>query len=139
MYTRPYFQNSAEVSVPEKYDGNALKEETANKSGDDEVRSTESEEMNEELRAPWDRIESEANEQTVKTGADVDSKRGILGGLMKNLPFGSLPFKLNFMGSDGFKLGYEEILIIAIALFLIFSKGGDKECGIALLALIFIT
>ena len=139
MYTRPYFQNSAEVSVPEKYDGNALKDETIEKSDNDEFRSTESEEMNEELRAPWDRVESTASEQAEQTGAAVDSRRGILGGLMKNLPFGSLPFKFNFTGGEGLKLGYEEILIIAIALFLIFSKSGDKECGIALLAMIFIS
>ena len=38
----------------------------------------------------------------------------------------------------GLKLGTEELLIGAIALFLLFSKSGDKECAIMLLLLLFI-
>ena len=36
------------------------------------------------------------------------------------------------------KIGTEEILIGAIALFLLFSKSGDKECALMLLLLLFI-
>ncbi len=39
----------------------------------------------------------------------------------------------------GFKLGGEELLIGAVALFMLFSSGGDKECAIMLLLLLFIT
>lgn len=139
MYTRPYFQSNSDFSVPQKYDGNALKDEASNESVEDELTSAENEETNEELRAPWDEKSIEKSEYTQAASATIDTKRGILGGIMKSLPFSALPFKFNFGGNDGFKLGYEEILIAAVALFLIFSKSGDKECGIALLTLIFIT
>lgn len=36
------------------------------------------------------------------------------------------------------KIGYEEILIIAIAAFLFFSADGDRECALILLALLLI-
>ena len=36
------------------------------------------------------------------------------------------------------KIGFEEILIIAIAAFLFFSADGDKECALILLALLLI-
>lgn len=39
---------------------------------------------------------------------------------------------------DGFHLGLEEILIIAAAAFLFFSKDGDRECALMLVALLFI-
>ncbi len=67
---------------------------------------------------------------------DSDTKEGtasvfhsILG---KTFDFKSLPF---------FKKGFgtEEILIIGIAAFLLFSKGGDKECAIILLLSLFLS
>ncbi len=39
---------------------------------------------------------------------------------------------------DKFKIGTEELLIIALALFLFLSKDGDKECAIILFLLLFI-
>ena len=39
---------------------------------------------------------------------------------------------------SGFKIGLEEILIIAAAAFLFFSKDGDIECALMLLVLLFI-
>lgn len=38
-----------------------------------------------------------------------------------------------------FKIGTEELLIGAVALFLLFSKNGDKECAIMLLLTLFVT
>ncbi len=46
------------------------------------------------------------------------------------------------LGKDflrGFKIGGEELLIIAAVLFLLLSKDGDKECAILLGLLLFIT
>ena len=56
----------------------------------------------------------------------------LLGGLFSKLP---LPFP------DGIsmpKIGTEELLIIAVAAFLLFSKNGDIECALILLFLLFI-
>ena len=54
---------------------------------------------------------------------------GILQGLLGSLHIG-LP------SLD--KIGYEEILIIAVAAFLFFSGDGDKECALIMLALLLI-
>ena len=49
-----------------------------------------------------------------------------------------------FLGTDLFarlkmpKIGTEEILLIAAALFLFFSADGDKECAILILILVFL-
>ena len=55
---------------------------------------------------------------------------------------GSLPFLSSLFGGKGeMKLptiGIEEILIIATAAFLFFSKSGDKESAIILILLLFI-
>ena len=56
----------------------------------------------------------------------------LLGGLFSKFP---MPFL------DGItmpKIGTEELLIIAVAAFLIFSKNGDIECALILLFLLFI-
>jgi hypothetical protein len=50
----------------------------------------------------------------------------------KKLDLKTLPFLKKGLGS-------EEILIIAFAAFLFFSKGGDKECAIILLLSLFLT
>ena len=60
---------------------------------------------------------------------DRGGSRGFLEGLFGNLHIG-LP------SLD--KFGYEEILIIAVAAFLFFSEGGDKECAILLILLLLI-
>ena len=55
--------------------------------------------------------------------------KGFLEGML-----GSLNIKLPALE----KIGFEEILIIAIAAFLFFSANGDKECALILLALLLI-
>ena len=70
--------------------------------------------------------ESEAAPVMAKPSAAPNT--GLLGAL--NLPFLS-GIKLPEIGS-------EEILIIAVALFLLFSQNGDKECAIMLLLLLLV-
>lgn len=73
----------------------------------------------------------ESDERIEELGAPTPSlfarlmPRG-LGGILPPSLLGSL------------KLGTEELLIGAIALFMLFSKSGDKECAIMLLLLLFI-
>lgn len=56
--------------------------------------------------------------------------------------FSGIPILSSLFGSDDGprleNIGIEEILIIATAAFLFFSKDGDKECAIILLLLLFI-
>lgn len=61
-----------------------------------------------------------------------ESKKGS-GGFLEGL-FGNLHIGLPSLD----KLGYEEILIIAVAAFLFFSDSGDKECAILLILLLLI-
>lgn len=61
---------------------------------------------------------------------------GIMSALSRLVPggkfdFGNLPFL-----KKGF--GTEEILILALAAFLLFSKDGDKECAVILLLVLFL-
>lgn len=70
------------------------------------------------------------HEESAPAGASPSHAHG-LGGLFSRLPLG------NFL--SGIHIGWEELLIIAAALFLFLSKDGDKECAIMLAILLFIT
>ena len=73
--------------------------------------------------------ESETVHKEIDDRAEPTGAFGLFG---KFLPKG-LPILRNF------KLGTEEILIIAVAAFLFFSRDGDKECALLLLSLLFIS
>ena len=122
MYTRSYFSEDEAVRLPEKYDGTVFKEkaETLGES------------------------ECQISEQTVQPAVEKQSEESVFSRLFERLPFSSLfkkgkgvlPLKLDKCRIENF--GTEELLIIAIALYLFFSKDGDKECAIMLALLIFI-
>ena len=65
---------------------------------------------------------------------------GILGSFASLFPLGRIlpEGARSALHLEGFKLGTEELLIIALALFLFLSKDGDKECAIILFLLLFI-
>ena len=134
MYTRAYYPEEEKISVPENYDGTALREH----SDTAEAKAPEREEI--PLRAPWDVPKAEAEEEKEASEAVMSQPRqeGFLGGILKKLPIKSLFGGLDVFSADTFKLGSEEILIIGVALFLLFSKGGDRECAIMLLLLLLI-
>lgn len=107
MYTRSYFPEDEKVSIPEKYNGNAF-----------------------ETHGVPDIQETESSEEVMGRAKKDD---GIFGFLSH--PLGALFPSLTKLGGD-FHIGREELLIIGIALFLLFSKSGDKECAIMLLILL---
>ena len=75
-------------------------------------------------------IEEAAPVVAMQGSAQADAKGGgILSGLLGNLHLGIPSLD---------KIGYEEILIIGIAVFLFFSADGDRECALILLALLLI-
>ena len=106
MYTRTYYQNEGELSLPKNYDGTAFAEE---------------------------RSEIAENSEPASAGAEI-----IKNSFLKKIPLGSVLSSFNFLGDGEFKLGSEEIIIIGLALFLLFNKEADKECGIMLLLLLLI-
>ena len=110
MYTRSFYKEDGGIFMPEKYDGVALQ-----KPQEEEP----CQEGHEREGPPDEKKES-------------DSVFNLLGGnFSKKLFSGDSIFKR-------FGIGVEEVLIIAVAAFLFFSREGDKECALMLLALLFI-
>ena len=138
MYSRSYSQGDL-PSVPESYSGVAFRDpepipEDAPKSipKSADVKFTTS-------PAPPDpnlttKEEPSPESEAVETG-------GILSGIFDKLPIRSLftggsPLDLSRIKLP--RIGTEEILIAGLALFLFFSKDGDRECAMLLLLLLFI-
>ena len=115
MYSRSFYPESNErLSIPENYDGTAL-------------------------------IESVAHnvEESAEVSTDID--KSTEANINSTANFGKIPFLSGLFGNSGLnfglkmpKIGVEEILIIATAAFLFFSKDGDRECAIMLALLLLI-
>ena len=111
MYTRSYGERA---SLPENYDGTAFSQPEP---------------------AEYERNEAHAIPASCGE-CNVGHGRGGSSGLSRLPFFGDL-----FGGGIGglfSSIGTEELLIIGIALFLIFSGDGDTECALMLLLLLFI-
>ena len=98
-----------EANMPNGYDGVAIRI--------DERESSRNEEAADVF-----------NERKVTT-----EKSGTIDGILSGL-FGKLHLGLPSLE----KIGYEEILIIGVAIFLLFSADGDKECALLLILLLLI-
>lgn len=126
MYTRSYTDEPSGIMIPEGYDGAALRQGPS-----------------EDILPPPDITENknpwEVGDETVEASADArDSEER--GSILASLPFGN--YLSSFFKKGRFSLqniGFEELLIAGVALYLLFSKDGDKECAIMLLILLFIT
>jgi hypothetical protein len=125
MYTRTYNENVGEIIIPERYGGTSF--------GQKEENEPEKLNASDKSKNPWENedIHTEApqkSEETVEASANPSK-----------LPFSGLftsVFKNGTLGLQ--KIGKEELLIIATAAFLFFSKEGDKECAIMLILLLFL-
>ena len=118
MYSRP--REDFGICLPGDYCGTTFKEEEANRHGG--VCDTDRENTRECGR------EASSDCHSDKRGAGISS-------VFSQFPLFS---GLSSLGLSVPKFGAEDILIIATAAFLFFSKTGDKECAIMLLLLIFI-
>ena len=123
MYTRSYSDTVGNIIIPEKYGGTSFVHSGAQ----------EHPETREQTHNPWEGREQQTTAREEEVGdskeASATPTRGIgamLSGLFKTDLF-TLP-----------SIGREELLIIATAVFLLFSKEGDKECAIMLLLLLFL-
>lgn len=134
MYTRNYIEDDGSVNIPQNYDGIAFDTEIP------EMKNTVSATVGEKKVSPKDYTPPQPEPEEAPASANVDTGGGIFGNLfgkfqLKNLFSGSMH---SVLGLDRFKLGAEELLLIGLALFLLFSKEGDKECAIILLLLLFV-
>ena len=128
MYTRSYNEEAGEIIIPEKYGGTSFGKRTADE-------HAESEHVDSTGKNPWENdgeihTSSEAKSEETQEASAIGQKSSLsamLSGIFKN---GRLSLK---------EFGKEELLIIATAAFLLFSKEGDKECAIMLLLLLFLS
>lgn len=128
MYAQSYRQPA--ISIPDRYDGTALEATEAQSSvecADDCCESCTAHHGDEAQRAPQ-KCESQ------KGLPPSDGRHGLL-----DLPFGGFISSLLENANIGLhKIGLEEIILAAAALYLFLSKDGDKECAIILAILFFI-
>ena len=119
MYTRAYNEGGAGIIIPEKYGGTSFGQAENSKVGD-------------EGKNPWEKDESVHTEVESEEGvqASASAQRIPLLGMLSKI------FKNDTFGLQ--QIGKEELLIIATAAFLLFSKEGDKECAIMLILLLFL-
>lgn len=132
MYSRSYYTDT-DISVPENYDGTAFTSDLP------EQAPAKIDSVKSELKfSPNDNIpKSEDESEECLSHGNTERSRGLFGFDFSGL-FGGL-----FSGGGVSHLlpkefGFEEILIIGIALFLLFSPSKDIECSLLLLTLIFI-
>lgn len=117
MYTRSFYpEGNEKINVPNNYDGTAFMEKEQTESEIQPVSANQVQGM-------------EDGNGSVPAGLQ---KMPILSGLFGN---GSLFSHLNLKLPT---IGTEEILLLATAAFLFFSKDGDKESALLLLFLLFI-
>lgn len=125
MYTRSFFTEEGKSSLPENYDGTAFS------------KAQESETKTEEASNPF--IPPDFEEKLSR--ASPQKSFSGLSSIMERLPIKNLSsiFSLAKNEEDkGLNFGTEEILICAAALYMFFSKNGDKECAIILFILLFV-
>lgn len=115
MYSRNYYPEEQEhVTLPDNYDGTAFSDHAVDQSAKSEAKPQFTEEHHDDT---------------------------VLASIGKSSLFSGLFGKGAFLGIEGLKMpkiGTEEILIIATAAFLFFSKNGDRESALILLLLLFI-
>ncbi len=123
MYTRTYNDEKSNIIIPESYGGTALYESAEDKFDN----------VSDPPKNPWESDAAAAASAPVNEGKSEPTS------FLSKIKIPA--FLSNIFNSDNFglqKIGTEEILLIAVAAFLFFSKDGDKECSLLLLALLFL-
>lgn len=128
MYSRNYYSEDSEFKIPEKYSGTLLMEEKENT--DSQVHSHI--EIPSRAESKISPPKEEKNEAPYESAEASVQKRG--GFDITSLLSGSSPFIKSLIP----KIELEEILLLSLAAFLLFSKFGDKECALIVLLLVFI-
>jgi len=141
MYTRTYQAEDEKITVPEKYDGNAFREDRqCDTFQPQDISISQSTEKD----SKFDNSQDDA-QKTTETSAEFPENYekkaegdGLFASIFRGGHKASFLDNLPFIKNGKFDIGTEEILIVAVALFLLFSKSGDKECAIMLLLLLFV-
>lgn len=108
MYTRDFYQDEQRITIPENYDGTLLSKEVPS-----------------------------AKEESEHVSKMVENKESVPSWFEKiqlNKLFPSFP---RFFKKE-FTFGSEELIIIGVIAFLVFTKSADIECILILAALLFV-
>jgi hypothetical protein len=133
MYSRSYYPDEPAMRIPEGYDGTALLEQPMAEIAPKEAQR---EPIKREVKvSPREKEEEAVYEKPAPEDTEciAHADKWQMPPFLKNIIPSDIRFSSLISG-----IGSEEILIAAIALFLFFSKGGDKLCAGILLFLIFI-
>ena len=124
MYSRSYYPESERMSLPDNYDGTAFIERPTLESAEEPVEPPVIDNADSQVFKGTDehRHRQQSSIEGIPLLSGIFGKGGLFGGLGLHSP----------------TIGTEEILILAMAAFLFFSKSGDRECALILLLLIFI-
>ena len=117
MYTRSYYSEDEKINVPENYNGTAIKD-PLEKAPNEEIPEAEP------LRAPWD---IQAEEENISASSEAmitknDSESGFLANIFRRLPISPRIFSADIFKFGLESIGFEEILLIGVALILFLSK-----------------
>lgn len=141
MYSRGFGVPSSDVKIPEKYDGTALRDIPAEEEKSNIYSMPVfSDSGKAEIKISPGDISSEptADSQNCSNENEESKPAGIFSFAPSRLISKFMPNGLNFANLIP-KIELEEIIILGLAVLLFFSKSGDKECALILLALLFIT
>ena len=124
MYSRSYYPESERMSLPDNYDGTAFMERPTLETAEEIVEPPLSDNADSQVFKGTDEPKHRQQSllESIPLLSGIFGKGGLFGGLGLHSP----------------TIGTEEILILATAAFLFFSKTGDRECALILLLLIFI-
>ena len=136
MYSRSYNGEEARVAIPENYDGTAFSK-IENEVHTRPIIPTVSEPKFSRGDAFPPLEDKEKKDVPCGECTEEERKKP---SFLQRIPFvKSKDGKIEGVRLFDFKMGCEELLIIGVALFLLFSKEGDVECAIMLLLLLFIS
>ena len=140
MYSKTRPDEVSRICIPENYDGTAFGE-VAN----DSPRTLPERNIRVLGECSADAKMSPKDPYTEKEETEEEAALPESGGhgFLEKLPFASVLSRWQSIpvlgGIIPSRIGTEEILIIATAIFLFFSKSGDKECAIMLGLLLLVT
>lgn len=133
MYSRVKGEPESRIIIPENYDGTAFiqsVEDGAKPQGERKIKVLG------ECSADAKMSPGEMSKSDEVFDGDYEKSEPAAESFFEKIPFGGqLSRWFGALPARGIlpkKFGTEEILIIATALFLFFSKSGDKECAIML-------
>ena len=140
MYSRSYYSEEEKIKIPENYDGTALRETEIEV--DSKITIPMNAQKGEPKISPREKCDEpvlegeECSVRATEEKSSCENEESFFRGFFKKMPFKGLIEKGQY--KKELKLGIEEILILSVALFLFFSKDGDKECALLVALLFFI-